>query len=77
MVELNVNKQANDKDIKVRKKGNSYEARKTLDLSKIYGFEVKKRISKTALSKEMAVKLLKQKEKEELLNAEKKLELIT
>lgn len=72
MVELNVNKQANDKDIKIRKKGNSYEARKTIDLSKIYGFEITKRISKTALSKEMAVKLLKQKEKEELLNAAEK-----
>ena len=72
MVELNVNKQTNDKDIKIRKKGNSYEARKTIDLSKIYGFEITKRISKTALSKEMAIKLLKQKEKEELLNAAEK-----
>lgn len=69
MVELNMDKQLKDKNIKVRKKGNSYEARKTIDLSKIYGFEVTKRISKTALTEEKAIKLLKQKEKEELINA--------
>lgn len=69
MVELNMNKQLNDKDIKIRKKGNSYEARKTIDLSKIYGFEVTKRISKTALTEEKARKLLKLKEQEELIYA--------
>lgn len=69
MVELNMNKQLNDKDIKIRKKGNSYEARKTIDLSKIYGFEVTKRISKTALTEEKAKKLLKLKEQEELIYA--------
>lgn len=69
MVELNMNKQLDDKDIKIRKKGNSYEARKTIDLSKIYGFEVTKRISKTALTEEKARKLLKLKEQEELIYA--------
>lgn len=67
MVKMNINKQS--KDIKVRKKGNSYEARKTIDLSRIYGFEVKKRISKTALTKEEAISLLKIREQEELINA--------
>ena len=52
MVKINTNKQTRDEKIKVRKKGNSYEARKTLDLTKIYGFEVKKRISKTSTTKE-------------------------
>jgi len=66
---VNLNKQLNDKDIKIRKKGNSYEARKTIDLSKIYGFEVTKRISKTALTEEKARKLLKLKEQEELIYA--------
>ena len=69
MVELNMNKQLKDKNIKIRKKGNSYEARKTIDLSKIYGFEVKKRISKTALTEGEAIRLLKIKEQEELINA--------
>ena len=69
MIELDMNKQLKDKSIKVRKKGNSYEARKTIDLSKIYGFEVTKRISKTALTEGEAVRLLKIKEQEELINA--------
>ncbi|MBO5349871.1 MAG: hypothetical protein J6A89_08685 [Clostridia bacterium] len=69
MVELNMNKQLNDKNIRIRKKGNSYEARMTIDLSKIYGFEVTKRISKTALTEEKAKKLLKLKEQEELIYA--------
>ena len=69
MSELNMNKQLKDKKIKIRKKGNSYEARKTIDLSKIYGFDVTKRISKTALTEEEAIALLKVKEQEELINA--------
>lgn len=69
MIELDMNKQLKDKSIKVRKKGNSYEARKTIDLSKIYGFEVTKRISKTALTEGEAIRLLKIKEQEELINA--------
>ncbi len=69
MIELNMNKQLKDKKIKIRKKGNSYEARKTIDLSKIYGFDVTKRISKTALTEEEAIALLKVKEQEELINA--------
>lgn len=69
MIELDMNKQLKDKNIKVRKKGNSYEARKTIDLSKIYGFEVTKRISKTALTEGEAIRLLKFKEQEELINA--------
>lgn len=69
MIELDMNKQSKDKNIKVRKKGNSYEARKTIDLSKIYGFEVTKRISKTALTEGEAIRLLKLKEQQELLNA--------
>lgn len=69
MIKLDMNKQSKDKNIKVRKKGNSYEARKTIDLSKIYGFEVKKRISKTALTEVEAIRLLKIKEQEELINA--------
>lgn len=69
MVKMNINKQSKDTKIKIRKKGNSYEARKTIDLSKIYGFEVKKRISKTALTKEDAIELLRAKEQEEFLNA--------
>lgn len=69
MVKINSIKQKTDEKIRIRKKGNSYEARKTLDLSKIYGFEVKKRISKTALTEEDAIELLKVREQEELLNA--------
>lgn len=69
MVKINTTKRTRDEKIKVRKKGNSYEARKTIDLSKIYGFEVKKRISKTALTKEDAIELLRAKEQEEFLNA--------
>lgn len=69
MIKINTKKQLKDKKIKIRKKGNSYEARKTIDLSKIYGFEVKKRISKTALTKEEAISLLKIREQEELINA--------
>ncbi len=69
MIELNMNKQLKDKKIKIRKKGNSYEARKTIDLSKIYGFDVTKRISKTALTEEEAITLLKVREQEELINA--------
>lgn len=69
MIELNMNKQLKDKNVKIRKKGNSYEARKTIDLSKIYGFDVTKRISKTALTEEEAIALLKVKEQEELINA--------
>ncbi len=65
MIELNMNKQLKDKKIKIRKKGNSYEARKTIDLSKIYGFDVTKRISKTALTEEEAIALLRVKEQEE------------
>lgn len=55
MIKINTKKQIKDNKIKIRKKGNSYEARKTIDLSKIYGFEVKKRISKTALTEEEAI----------------------
>lgn len=69
MVKININKQTKNNKIKVRKKGNSYEARMTVDLSKIYGFEVTKRISKTALTQEDAIALLKAREQEELLNA--------
>ena len=69
MVKIKTTKQTRDEKIKVRKKGNSYEARKTLDLSKIYGFEVKKRISKTALTEDEAIALLRVREQEELLNA--------
>jgi integrase len=69
MVKININKMSRDGKIKIRKKGNSYEARKTIDLSKIYGFEVKKRISKTALTEEDAIATLKVKEQEELLTA--------
>lgn len=69
MVKINTNKQTRDEKIKVRKKGNSYEARKTLDLTKIYGFEVKKRISKTSTTKEEAIALLRVREQEELINA--------
>lgn len=69
MVELDMNKQLKDKNVKIRKKGNSYEARKTINLSKIYGFEVTKRISKTALTENEARRLLKLKEQQELLNA--------
>ena len=58
-----------DKGIKVRRKGNSYEARKTIDLSLIYGYEVKKRISKTALTEDKAIALLKIKERDEILKA--------
>ena len=69
MVKINTTKQTRDERIRIRKKGNSYEARKTLDLSKIYGFEITKRISKTASTEEKAVALLKIREQEELLNA--------
>ena len=69
MVKINTTKRTRDDKIKVRKKGNSYEARKTLDLSKIYGFDFTKRISKNAQTEEKAVALLKIKEQEELLNA--------
>lgn len=69
MVKMNINKQAKDNKIKIRKKGNSYEARKTIDLSKIYGFEVKKRISKTALTEDEAIALLKAREQEEIIKA--------
>lgn len=69
MVNLDINKQQKDKTIKIRKKGNSYEARKTIDLSKIYGFDVTKRISKTALSEDEAIRLLKLKEQEEILKS--------
>lgn len=69
MIKLNTNTEAKDKKIKIRKKGNSYEARKTIDLSKIYGFEVKKRISKTALTEDEAIALLKAREQEEIINA--------
>lgn len=69
MVKINTTKRTRDDKIKVRKKGNSYEARKTLDLSKIYGFDITKRISKNAPTEEKAVALLKIKEQEELLNA--------
>ena len=69
MVRLDINKQPKDKNIKIRRKGNSYEARKTIDLSKIYGFEMTKRISKTALTKEEAIRLLKVKEQEEILKS--------
>lgn len=72
MIKLNTNTEAKDKKIKIRKKGNSYEARKTIDLSKIYGFDVKKRISKTALTEDEAVALLKAREQEELINAVEK-----
>lgn len=72
MVKVNIIKQSRDAKIKVRKRGNSYEARKTLDLTKIYGFEVKKRISKTAPTEEEAIALLKTREQEELLNAAEK-----
>lgn len=69
MVKMSLNKYSKDNKIKIRKKGNSYEARKTKDLSKVYGFEVKKRISKTALTEEEAIALLKVREQEELINA--------
>ncbi len=69
MVKLDFKDKKEDTTIKIRKKGNSYEARKTIDLSKIYGFDMKKRISKTALSKEDAIALLKSKERDELLKA--------
>lgn len=69
MIKINTTKQTRDEKIKVRKKGNSYEARKTLDLSKIYGFEMSKRISKTASTEEKAIALLKDKEQEEFLKA--------
>lgn len=69
MVKMSLNKYSKDNKIKIRKKGNSYEARKTIDLSKVYGFEVKKRISKTALTEEEAIALLKVREQEELINA--------
>lgn len=69
MIKIKTTKQTKDEKIKVRKKGNSYEARKTLDLSKIYGFEVKKRISKTSTTKEEAIALLREREQEELINA--------
>ena len=69
MIKINTKRQLKDNKIKIRKKGNSYEARKTIDLSKIYGFEVKKRISKTALTEEEAIALLKSREQEELINA--------
>lgn len=69
MVNLDMNKQSKDKNIRIRKKGNSYEARKTIDLSKIYGFEVTKRISKTALTEDEAIRLLKLKEQEEILKS--------
>ena len=72
MVKIKTTKQTRDEKIKVRKKGNSYEARKTLDLSKIYGFEVKKRISKTALTEDEAIALLRVREQEELLDAAEK-----
>ena len=69
MVKVNTMKQSRDAKIKIRKRGNSYEARKTIDLTKIYGFEVKKRISKTAPTEEEAITLLNVREQEELLNA--------
>lgn len=69
MVKIKTTKQTSDEKIKVRKKGNSYEARKTLDLSKIYGFEVKKRISKTALTEDEAIALLRVREQEEFIRA--------
>ena len=69
MVKINLNKQTRDEEIRVRKRGNSYEARKTLDLSKVYGFDITKRISKTAPTEEKAVELLKIREQEEILNA--------
>lgn len=69
MIKINTKRQLKDNKIKIRKKGNSYEARKTIDLSKIYGFEVKKRISKTALTEEEAIALIKLREQEEILNA--------
>ena len=69
MIKINTKRQLKDNKIKIRKKGNSYEARKTIDLSKIYGFEVKKRISKTALTEEEAIALIKLREQEELINA--------
>ena len=72
MVKIKTTKQTRDEKIKVRKKGNSYEARKTLDLSKIYGFEVKKRISKSATTKDEAIALLRVREQEELLDAAEK-----
>lgn len=69
MVKVNTMKQSRNAKIKIRKRGNSYEARKTIDLTKIYGFEVKKRISKTAPTEEEAITLLNVREQEELLNA--------
>ena len=69
MVKINKTKQTRDERIKIRKRGNSYEARKTIDLSKIYGFDITKRISKTASTEEKAIALLITKEQEELLNA--------
>ena len=72
MVKVDLTKQSRDAKIKIRKRGNSYEARKTIDLTKIYGFEVKKRISKTAPTEEEAITLLKTREQEELLNAAEK-----
>lgn len=69
MVKLDFKDKKEDTTIKIRKKGNSYEARRTIDLSKIYGFDMKKRISKTARTKEDAIALLKSKERDELLKA--------
>lgn len=64
-----------NKDIKIRKKGNSYEQEKQ-QIYKIYGFEVTKRISKTALTEEKAKKLLKLKEQEELIYAAEQVKII-
>lgn len=72
MVKVNTMKHSRDAKIKTRKRGNSCEARKTIDLTRIYGFEVKKRISKTAPTEEEAISLLKIREQEELLNAAEK-----
>ena len=55
MKTLERNRVNRDNKIKVRKKGNSFEARMTIDLSSIYGFDVKKRISKTALTEKEAI----------------------